>query len=254
MSGAIALPENRPASAASMAATGTPQSWCEVTLDGRSHRFFGCDQIGPDHVVLMMRQTKKWYSIDALRRLRSLGLRGEWVDVGANIGTFTVYFANQCGAEHVYAIECNPGVFAALSVNVALNTDRSRVTLINAAAFSHPCRLGLSFRYADNNATCCVTSDTSAGSVEAVILDDVLRDARRIVMLKLDVEEFEVDALMGGRRAIRDHQPMIYMECIDELKPRMEAFMREIRYTLAEPMGRNYLWAPEGWVRPATFT
>jgi FkbM family methyltransferase len=222
-----------------------------VTYNGREYRFAGCDQVGPDHVVSEMRRWGKWYSLESLERLRRIGLKGTWVDVGANIGTFTVYFLNECGAEHVYAVECNPGTFAALQKNVERNTDPRRVTLVNAAAFSAPGRVGLGFRIADNNATCCVSQDLSGGSVPAVLLDEVLKDAVNITMLKLDVEEFEVDALMGARRTLREHRPLVYMECLEPFMQRMNEFMSEVRYELIKPMGRCYLWGPAGWKKPA---
>jgi hypothetical protein len=83
------------------------------------------------------------------------------------------------------------------------------------------------------------------------MLDDVLAGVADITMLKLDVEEHEVDALMGARRTLREHKPLVYMECLEPFMDRMNRVMAEAGYTLIKPMGRCYLWGPAGWKKPA---
>jgi FkbM family methyltransferase len=220
--------------------------------ESHRYRFIGCDEHGPDHVVHEMQRWGKLYSQDALETLRQVrrerAADGAWVDVGANIGVFSIYFANHCAAEHVYAYEFNPGTFAALQANVAANAlEPRRITLVNKAVFSRRARVGMELWVPGNNATCRIQGEIEdgQGGVEAVTLDESLAGAT-IAMIKLDIEGFEIDALVGAAGILADQRPLVYMECHDPHKPRMQSFMTGAGYRLLKPMGRCYLWEPIG--------
>lgn len=128
------------------------------------------------------------------RALRDGGL---FVDVGANVGTYTIWAA-ELGAE-VIAIEPAEDTFALLHENIALNG--YQVTEVRAAAGDH-CR------------TARFTSGLDAGNSLApdgpVVIDMVTIDAligdRRVVGMKIDVEGFEIDVLRGAARALADRR------------------------------------------------
>jgi hypothetical protein len=45
------------------------------------------------------------YEENFLQHIRDLGRRGDYVDVGAHLGTHTVWFAKLCPSTHVHAFE-----------------------------------------------------------------------------------------------------------------------------------------------------
>jgi FkbM family methyltransferase len=128
------------------------------------------------------------------RALRDGGL---FVDVGANVGTYTIWAA-ELGAE-VIALEPAVDTFGLLEENIALNG--YRVSAVRAAAGDH-CG---SARF---------TSGLDAGNslapdgpvvTELVTVDSLVGD-RRVTGMKVDVEGFEIDVLRGAARALAEHR------------------------------------------------
>jgi FkbM family methyltransferase len=112
-----------------------------------------------------------------------------FVDIGANIGTYTIW-AGDLGAS-VIAVEPGSDAFALLAENVSLNG--YSVELIQSAAAG---RSGTA-RFT-SGPDCAVNRIDPAGTVEVrlVTVDDLLggRVARGV---KIDVEGFEIDVLRG---------------------------------------------------------
>jgi FkbM family methyltransferase len=128
------------------------------------------------------------------RALRDGGL---FVDVGANVGTYTIWAA-ELGAE-VIALEPAADTFGLLKENIALNG--YRVTAVQAAA-------------GDHCGTARFTSGLDAGNslapdgpvVTELITVDALIGDRRVTGMKVDVEGFEIDVLRGATRALADRR------------------------------------------------
>lgn len=150
---------------------------------------------------------------------RTLPPGGVAVDVGANIGYFTLLAAALVGpAGRVVAVEAHPALFGLLRRNVVMNGHRSTATLHNAAAWSSPGRLSFHQRvgYASNSSLATAgpaglgeLGDTEETvEVEAVALDTVLAHLERIDVLKVDVEGAEVQAFRGMAATLSGHPGM----------------------------------------------
>jgi FkbM family methyltransferase len=128
------------------------------------------------------------------RALRDGGL---FLDVGANVGTYTIWAAEQ-GAE-VIALEPAADTFGLLEENIALNG--YRVTAVRAAAGDH-CG---SARFSTGlDAANSLAADGPAVT-DLVTVDSLIGD-RRVTGMKVDVEGFEIDVLRGAARALADHR------------------------------------------------
>jgi FkbM family methyltransferase len=140
------------------------------------------------------------------------------LDIGANIGYFTLLFAKLVGRDGaVFAFEPTPDTFALASKNVELN-GYSNVTLVQKALSNRAGRASLVV-YDDipgkNRLTPGVTEKNSI-EVETVRLDDYFANySREISFIKIDVEGAELLALEGGRRLLgRNHRLKILTEFI----------------------------------------
>ena len=165
---------------------------------------------------------------------RSLRMYGEWaehelsclrpyvtegqtvIDVGAHLGTHTLAFAEWVGAGRVVAIEAQPKVAAALSVNCLLN-NKHNVQVINAVCCD---RIATNYRMlevetANFGAVGFHPSESRlAGFVRKLtwrqsawrsnILTVRLAEfcGQPVCLIKIDVETMEVDVLRGGVRFI----------------------------------------------------
>jgi FkbM family methyltransferase len=141
-----------------------------------------------------------------LHVLRSSDL---FVDVGANIGAYTVIAAGSCKAK-VVALEPVPDTAAHLATNVRLNDLASRVKVRQQAAGARSGTVTVSI---DRDTTNRVVDPSDAASgpagaeVTVVRLDDLILappETSGRILMKIDVEGYEVEALSGAQELLVD--------------------------------------------------
>jgi len=167
---------------------------------------------------------------------RSLELYGEWsegevalfqplirpgdvvVEVGANIGTHTVFFAKAVGATgSVLAIEPQRIVFQTLCANLALNSITNvhsyAIALGEAPGFAQIPALDYHQlnNYGGVSLSQKATGEQAVGeSVQIATLDSFVIPQCRL--LKIDVEGMELEVLKGATETIQRCQPILYIE------------------------------------------
>ena len=154
----------------------------------------------PDLISGVISATGQWEPAitDYVRtRLRS---GDTFIDVGANIGYFTLLASRLVGPTgHVYAIEASPSIYRRLTHNVELNR-RSNVTAINAAASDRAGELSIYLDSSGNfghSTTIERLASASRMRPEAIVrsgtLDQLIGDdaLRRAHLIKVDVEGAE---------------------------------------------------------------
>ena len=128
------------------------------------------------------------------------------VDVGANIGYYTLLFARLVGPSgKVYAFEPDPNNFALLSKNVEMN-GFTNVVLINKAASdsSGVADLYISEHNKGGHSMFNFNREKTSIKVETVSLDDYFREYEgNIDFVKMDVEGAEYKVLRGMRHLLR---------------------------------------------------
>lgn len=125
-----------------------------------------------------------------------------FVDIGANIGAYTVLGGGVAGAS-VLAVEPSHRTFQQLRKNVELNRLTERVTLLNAALGREA---GVSRLTDDLGTENYIVTDPGAGTeVPVVPLDDQLK-GRVPALIKMDVEGFETEVFAGAGRTLASFQ------------------------------------------------
>jgi FkbM family methyltransferase len=129
-----------------------------------------------------------------------------FVDVGANVGSYTILAAGVSGA-HCVALEPVPATFGSLLDNVRLNDLMSRVECHNMAASNEAGTLTFT---ADLDALNHARSESDTGgttlNVPATTLDTLLREAQP-TLIKIDVEGFETRVIDGAAQTL--HSPKL---------------------------------------------
>ena len=160
-------------------------------------------------------------TIEFLRGYLQVGAGNILLDVGANIGWFSVFFDRIApeGAE-IFAFEPDPLNFGLLTHNLETNGCR-KVTPVQRAV-SDVRRTERLYLYPDKNRgrhSLVPGAGREVVDVEAITLDEFLGErARRVRFLKLDIEGHEYAALAGAREVLR-HLPALLMEYSPALYP-----------------------------------
>ncbi len=144
------------------------------------------------------------------------------VDVGANIGNHSLYFAQRFG--QVYAIEASPKTFELLSFNVR-HSGYSNITPIQRALGESSGKLMFAehLNEAGRSGVVDPTSKMSGAlreqaediyEVEVETGDSVLshRSMLPVSLIKIDVEGFERSVIKGLKSTIEQFHPMILIE------------------------------------------
>lgn len=135
------------------------------------------------------------------------------VDVGANIGTHTVPFAQSVGPSgRVLAFEPQGVLHQVLCGNAALNKC-GNVTAEHKALGAQTGTVvvpWLDYAREGNFGALELGAWTQGDAVPVTTLDSYALDACHLI--KIDVEGMERDVLEGARAAISRHQPLLYVE------------------------------------------
>ncbi|HXR88296.1 MAG TPA: FkbM family methyltransferase [Stellaceae bacterium] len=135
------------------------------------------------------------------------------VDVGANIGAHTVFFAKTVGPEgRVLAVEPQRILYQILCANLALNLIGN--TFVRQAGLGSapgsiqvpPINYAGSFNFGGVS----LGNFTEGEQVPVITLDSLALPACHV--LKIDVEGMESEVLQGGRDTLARHRPLLYVE------------------------------------------
>lgn len=124
-----------------------------------------------------------------------------FVDVGANVGAFTVLAAGVAGAQ-VVAFEASPDTYEMLARNLRLNNFGDRVNAIQAAAGRSEGTTKFSSGLGTESCVASAANINGAVTVHMTTLDKVLV-AHPPTLLKVDVEGFETEVFAGATRTLR---------------------------------------------------
>jgi FkbM family methyltransferase len=124
------------------------------------------------------------------------------IDCGADIGILTVMFAAHCSLlKEVWAFEPNPIAFATLGTNIArLPQNKSKAICAAVANFTGTGELRSPEHSASDHAKFIVR--IPGGSIPVVRIDDFNLDVPGTLLLKLDLEGGEMDAVLGARATL----------------------------------------------------
>lgn len=186
--------------------------------------------------------------LECARRLARRGTTA--VDVGANVGVYTVALGLAVGDEgHVLAFEPGPENVRRLEENVAVN-GLGNVSVHRLALGDGPgeiaLRLGVDPAY---HSTAEVFEGRGSGAttvVEVATLDDIWRrsGSPEVSFVKVDTEGSELRVLRGAEELLAAMRPPLLVEARDEEVGR---WLAERRYSATRPAGfarGNALFVP----------
>ena len=150
-----------------------------------------------------------FYELELSKRIRDLALLdGRMIDVGANIGYFTLLWLSARPTNTCHSFEASPRNIQYLRRNINVNGFDDRVIV-------HPEAAGRELAYMTFDAGSerqtgwgGFSREKSARSFEVPVvrIDSVITDAHRIDVLKIDVEGADTWVLLGCEKLLRAKQ------------------------------------------------
>ena len=155
-----------------------------------------------------------------------LDSRRDAVDIGANVGFFTVLFAKRLAERRVLAIEPTRNALARLRRNIALNAVQSNTIVFEGAASNRSDWLEIKTiaGFEEYSSLGAMDHPSIAGAsfvterVEARTLDQLVREHKLDCgFVKVDVEGVEHTVFEGGRQTLAMQRPVVLSELSDYL-------------------------------------
>ncbi len=144
------------------------------------------------------------------------------VDVGSNIGVYSVFCSDLSTITAIYPVEADPFTYQELLRNCELQVNSCKFSPLNLAAHSECAelkfrRMGELAGHSGVVDTFATTTKENNGieiSVDAVRLDDRLSLNDCIAAVKIDVEGHEIDALKGLERTLTEMTGFVQIEIL----------------------------------------
>jgi len=196
-----------------------------------------------DYIQNAIMRSRTFYEETKLRAIRkTFDLRGKTVlDVGANIGNHTLYFASVCQAAKCISFEPNPHPAAILRRNVELNALHN-VEFRQCAISDLPGALSFG-RYSAKNIGATSYEDDITGAIPAHPVDDLINEA--VHFIKIDVEGMAIRVLHGARRTLSTCRPGLMIELFPAEFQEANSFLEDSGYKKIASLGAsNYLYGP----------
>jgi len=231
--------------------------WFEEVIPYGRKMKFRCD---PNSYFEWLIYMKGCYDFGITRLLPRLLRPGSYaVDVGANVGAYTLLMAECVGAKgRVAFFEPNPEVFKRLLYNLELNQLSSRVegNPIALSSTAGTAKLYLPSVECRNRGVASMRAYSEvhdqAIEVDMDVLDHALHSWPRLDFLKVDAEGHDAAVLKGSSEMIERFLPSLLFEYNPEAWPDSTSGWEEPHDWLSG-LGYKFYWLDSYWCRLKTF-
>lgn len=171
-----------------------------------------------DHCIYWGIKDLSFYRIlDRIKQARVI------LDIGANIGNSSLFFASQNAAAKILAFEPHPETYKRAQVNIDLNPYQN-IKLYNLGLGEEKAELKLYEVNEHNSGMNRILEqelDLPFKVVKVDRLDSFMEQERlnSVDLLKIDVEGYEYAVLKGAEETIKKHFPLLFIE-LDDLNLR----------------------------------
>lgn len=173
------------------------------------------------------------------------------LDIGANIGNHSMFWAKKCDTVEIHSFEANPEVFEILKNNKITN-GYENVSVYNYAIGS--CSGYAKIKSIDESnlgATEFETCEDGEFQIEMIDIDSWVkeRNFEYIDFIKIDVEGFEGNVVAGMHETIHKYKPIVWIELWPQNASDILDFLTEESYCCIKIDAMNLLFVAKEKVK-----
>lgn len=176
-----------------------------------------------DHISKAIHK-KKFYELTLLEYIASLNIKGNYIDIGANIGNHSVFFSMFCSSNKVYSFEPEPSNYSILHRNILDNNLEEKNEVYNFGLGSDDKKAYSVVNRKNYGST--YLKDDENGDIDIVDANVFLKDIK-LDVLKIDAESMSFEIFKTLEKKIKRDKPLLIIEAEkDEL-----AYMQKVLNT-----------------------
>lgn len=177
------------------------------------------------------------------------------VDVGANLGYYSLSIDKLRIVGEIYCFEPDPVNLVMLRANILLNNADGRIKVHAVAATSHRCELPFELQRSEGHLNTGLSrilheGENSEGEVILVPgmpVDELLNWRGRRLAIKIDVEGAEEDSLKGMKNLLIENQCVLQIEVWPKNTGTISKYLTELGYNEIEKIGeQDIFWTNMG--------
>ncbi len=200
---------------------------------GNTYNLATWDAADHFHAELAARNT--FVGLQVLEFIRRRNLRGVYMDIGAGIGNYTIYFANECTPSLVVSCEGNTAVAPLLADNIRRNNHRRVPVWLNSKFITDRPKVYFNRATKADIGSSFLSEVPIAEASEPVgglSLDDIYLHFPRVDLLTIDTENHELEVLKSAIQLLRFHRPEICVKTDSHSFPTVARFLAGAGYIL----------------------
>jgi FkbM family methyltransferase len=186
-----------------------------------------------DEHIFKQINDKGFYEKGLLEYIKNLNIYGVYIDVGANIGNHSLFFANHCNSKKVISFEPEVECFELLKYNTNTNS-KKEILINNLGVWNTKEKLFIKKfpNYKNMGLSTIVDKKTdNTYEINLISLDEFVCLEEKIGLIKIDVEGCELNILNGSKKIIEKYHPVIICEAEkEENKNKLDDLLSQYGY------------------------
>ena len=194
--------------------------------------------------ILELDKNGKWESIETNFILNNFPPNGVFMDIGANIGYFSLVVAKQFNNAKVYAVEPVSKTYEILCKNIAFNQYQEKIIPINSAVGNQQGVVDIIDNWGPKNHIFVDSLNLSKNqkhsheTVEVRTLDNIVNklEISEIDLIKVDIEGYESYFIDGAKQTL-SQLPLLLIEIQQK---RSQIFGKQAKQVIESLLGFGY--------------